>query len=633
MAAWPTTLEGLLATTRNYLRRHWQKALQVRERLSPSQEALHLLMAGVVGLMGGVINVLFYLCIEGTQDFFLRHPGQNIVEVARELSWPWRLLTPVLGGLAAGCVLHWGLRLTGRQGSSNLLEVVVAGDGRLPFRSGIVRAVSSLLSIGTGASIGREGGITQLTATAASKWGQMAGWQPYRLRLLVACGAAAGIAGAYNAPITGAVFAAHIVLGNFSMSLFAPLLCASVVSSVLSRSFFGLRLWCEVPNFDFTSIGQLPWFVALGIFAGGLGAVFLRLLQTSREFFRRIPVLYVRMAAGGALAGAIALAFPEVWGNGHEVTNQIIEQPWNMGWKMLFVIFLGKLLATVITVGSGAVGGVITPTLFLGAGLGSLLGMALQHAGWAPANLPVGIFALAGMGSVFAATTRSPLLAIVMVLEVSRNYSLMPALMLGCAISTLVSRRLHANSVYTEPLKLRSLEVENSRLGAGIEQTIGDLMRAPVKPLRESATLPEMGERFLSSPNNYLPVADAEGRLVGLVALQDLKEYLGAGSEMSAVIAADIMRPEPPFLLPGQKLLDALPVLLASEQRNVPVVNTREEKRLVGAMPRAEALAALSEVIAANTATTSSTEIIAKEKLAPPPPPPGARSGQPPRRG
>jgi len=628
MAARPTTIEHLLASTRNYLRRHWQKALQVRERLLLSQEALHLLMAGAVGVMGGVINVLFYLSIEGTQELFLRHPGQTIVEVARELSWPWRLFTPALGGLIAGGVLYWGLRMVGRQGSTNLLEVVVAGDGRLPFRSGIVRAVSSLLSIGSGASIGREGGITQLTATAASKWGQMAGWQPYRLRLLVACGAAAGIAGAYNAPITGAVFAAHIVLGNFSMSMFAPLLCASVVSSMLSRSFFGIHPWYEVPNFDFTSIGQLPWFVMLGLFAGGLGAGFLRLLQISRKIFQRIPLLYIRMAAGGLLVGAIALAFPEVWGNGHEVTNQIIERP--MGWEMLFGIFLAKLAATIITVGSGAVGGVITPTLFLGAGLGSLVGMALQHAGWAPANLPIGIFALAGMGSVFAATTRSPLLAIVMVLEISQNYSLMPALMLGCAVSTLVSRRLCANSIYTEPLKLRSLEVESFRLGAATEQTIGDLMREPVKPLRENATLPEIGERFLSSPNNYLPVADAQNRLLGLVALQDLKEYLGAGSEMSAVIAADIMRPAPPCLLPGQKLLDALPVLLASEQRNVPVVNTREENRMVGSMPRAEALAALSEVIAANTTTTSSTEIIAKEKLAPPLPPPAARSGRPP---
>jgi len=131
--------------------------------------------------------------------------GSNHREVAKSLTWPWRVVTPTLGGLAAGAVLYWGVRLVGKQGPTNILEVVVAGDGRLPFRTGILRGISSLISIGTGASIGREGGITHLSATAASKWGQLAHWQPYRLRLLVACGAAAGIAGAYNAPITGAI--------------------------------------------------------------------------------------------------------------------------------------------------------------------------------------------------------------------------------------------------------------------------------------------------------------------------------------------------------------------------------------------------------------------------------------------
>ena len=621
MAAWPKAFESFLATARNFLRQHWRQALHVRQRLLLSEEAIHLLMAAVVGLMGGIINVLFYLTIEGAQTLFLRHPGQNIVEVATLLSKPLRVLSPFLGGLAAGAVLHWGLRLVGKQGSTNLLEVVVAGDGRLPFRSGIVRAISSLISIGTGASIGREGGITQLSATMASKWGQLAKWQPYRLRLLVACGAAAGIAGAYNAPITGAVFAAHIVLGNFSMNLFAPLLCASVVSSMMSRSFFGIHPWYEVPNFDFTSIAQLPWFVVLGFFAGALGAGFLRLLQISKEMFQSIPLLYVRMAAGGLLVGVITIVYPQVWGNGHEVTTAIIQHP--ISFDILLGIFIAKLVATVITVGSGAVGGVITPTLFLGAGLGSLLALALQHMGWS--SVPTAIFALAGMGSVFAATTRSPLLAIVMVLEISQNYSLMPALMLGTAISTLVSRNLHANSVYTEPLKLRSQEMESYRVGAATEQTIGDLMREPVTPLLETTTLPKIAERFLSSPNNYLPVVDGQYRLVGLVALQDLKEHLGSAGELPSVIAADIMRPRPPCLLPGQKLLDALPTLLASEQRNVPVVNSRQENRLIGSMPRAEALASLSEMIAVTTTTIASTEFIAKEKLTPQPPSPGAK--------
>ena len=239
--------------------------------------------------------------------------------------------------------------------------------------------------------------------------------------------------------------------------------------------------------------------------------------------------------------------------------------------------------------------------------------------------MPVGIFALVGMGSVFAATTRSPLLAMVMILEISLNYSLMPALMLGCAISIIVSRRLHPHSIYTEPLRLRSLEVESPRLGAATEQTIGDLMRAPVPPVRENTALPEIAERFLGSPNNFLPVVDAQGRLLGIVALQDLKEYLGAGRELSAVIAADVMRPPPPRLRPGQKLLDALPVLLASEQRNIPVVNNFEDDRLIGSMPRAEGLAVLSEAISAGTSMTASTEIIAKQTPAPPAPPPEAK--------
>jgi CIC family chloride channel protein len=623
MGKWPKTFESLLNTVRAYLRRHWQQALQVRQKLLISEEAFHLLLASGVGVIGGLVSLLFYSAIEGVQHLVSSSLGRELTALVTPLDYLFRVLVPALGGLGAGLVLFWGFRFAGKYRSTNLLEVVVAVDGRLPFRVGVIRILSSLISISTGASIGREGGITQLSATAASKWGQLARWQPYRLRLLVACGAAAGMSAAYNAPITGAIFAAHIVLGNFSMNLFAPLLCSSVVAAMLSRSFFGLRLWYAVPNYEFTSIAQLPWFLVLGFLAGALGAVFLRLLRSSSEFFKKMDRLPVRMAVGGLLVGVLALAYPEVRGNGYSVANSIVQNPPEE--LALIGIFLAKLLATVITVGSGAVGGVITPTLFLGAGLGSIVGLELHHYGLVPAQMPVGVFALVGMGSVFAATTRSPLLALVMILEISLNYSLMPALMLGCAISIIVSRRLHPNSVYTEPLRLRSLEVESSRLGAATEQTIGDLMRAPVPPVRENTPLPEIAGRFLGSPNNFLPVVNAEGRLLGIVALQDLKEHLGAGRELSAVIAADVMRPQPPRLRPGQKLLDALPVLLASELRNIPVVNNFDDDRLIGSMPRAEGLAVLSEAISAGTRMTSSTEIIAKKTPAPPAPPPEAR--------
>ncbi|MDB6019294.1 MAG: hypothetical protein JWR19_3783 [Pedosphaera sp.] len=598
-------LELLLAGWHAFARRHWQRALRIREKIWFSEEAFHLVLAGGVGVIGGLVNLVFHYCIGLGEKIFFGQVGDPVDLADRIPHWE-RLLIPTIGGLAAGIVLYWGLRLVGQQGSSNILEVVVVSDGRLPFRTAIVKAISSLLSIGSGASIGREGAITHLAATFASKWGQLAHWQPYRLRLLVACGAASGISAAYNAPIAGAVFAALIVLGNFSMNLFAPLVFSSVIAAIVSRSFFGLKPWYNVPQFDFTSLVKLPWFLVLGIVSGLVGALFLKMLNYFEEAFKKLPLpIHLRMMLGGLLVGLIALGYPQALGNGYTVTNSILQETF-LGNKfpILFLVglFCAKLLATLSTVGSGAVGGVFTPTLFLGAALGSIFGTALHDVGQGT-ELPVGAFALVGMGSMLAATTRSPLLAMIMIFEISLNYSLMPPLMLACVVSTLIARRLHPESIYTQPLRNKGLMVdrENLRPGSATEQTVGDLMRAPIPPLRETASLQEIADRFLTSANNFLPVVDAKYQLIGMVALQDLKEYLTAGPEMMAVIAYDVMRPAPPCVTPNQLLLDTLPIMLTSEQRNVPVVNSLAENRLVGAVVRAEVLGLLSEAIASRS--------------------------------
>jgi len=207
------------------------------------------------------------------------------------------------------------------------------------------------------------------------------------------------------------------------------------------------------------------------------------------------------------------------------------------------------------------------------------------------------------MGGMLSATTRSPLLAMIMIFEISLDYSLMPPLMLGCVISTLVAGRLHAASIYTEPLRRKGLHVslESTQPGLAMERTVGDVMHEPVPPVRENSTLREIADRFMTSPNNFLPVVDAKQQLVGLVALQDLKEFLNAGAELRAVIAYDVMRPPPSAVTPNQRLLDVLPVVLASEQRNIPVVNTLKENRLVGAIARSEVLNLFSEAIASNS--------------------------------
>jgi len=436
----------------------------------------------------------------------------------------------------------------------------------------------------------------------------LAHWHPYRLRLLVGCGAAAGISAAYNAPISGAVFAALIVLGNFSMNLFAPLVFASVVATMVSRSFFGRGPWYTIPAYDFTSVAQLPWFVWLGIVTGAMGAAFLKLLNRAEEGFGRLKVpIYIRLAIGGMLVGLIALQFPEVWGNGYVITNRILlgEYPPEMkGLVLLSGLFLAKLIATLATVGSGAVGGVFTPTLCLGAGLGAISALSLREIHLAK-DIPIAAFAVVGMGSMLSATTRSPLLAMIMVFEISLDYSLMPPLMLACVVSVLVSRKLHPESIYTEPLRRKGLSVsqEATASEAATERTVSDLMRAPVPPVRETTALGEIANRFLTSANNFLPVVDAKGRLVGIIALQDLKQYLGSGDEVLGIIAYDIMRPPPPCVTPNQRLLEVLPVVLASEQRNIPVVSSLKENQLVGALARAEVLGIFSEVIAASRKT------------------------------
>ena len=592
--------EKFIHSLRALFRRHWQSLLRVRDKLHISEEAFHLILAGGVGVVGGLTHLAYQACNNFVKWAAFGETGDFLTLAA--IVERWKLLViPAAGGLAAGLVLYVGLRLLGNPGLSNLLEVVVAGDGRLPLRAALVNAASSLVSIGTGASIGREGLIIQLSATISSKLGQLANWQPYRLRLLVACGAAAGLAAGCNAPVAGAVFAAQIVLGNFSMTLFAPLVFSSVVASIIARNPFSTHAWVRVPDFDFTSLSQLPWFLLLGLAAGACGAGFLKLLKQSEQFTRNLTVpLYVRIMWAGAAVGIMALVFPEVLGNGHEAANEVLRR--EMALRFLLGLFVAKLLATVITVGAGTVGGIFSPTLFLGASLGSLFAGCLHTFG-VGLHLPQGAFALVGMGGLLAATTHSPLLAMILIFELSLNYSVMPPLMLACVVATLVSRSLHPESIYTEPLRRKGLELarESARLGAATEKTVGDVMREPIPPLKENSTFQEIADRFLTSPNNFLPVVDVAGRFIGIVALHDLKSFLSAQFELSSVIAADVMREPPACLTPNQRLSDVLPVLLASELRNVPVVNTLTEYKLIGTVSRGQALSTLSEAISAST--------------------------------
>src|SRR5687767_9677712 len=355
--------QKVTSSLQSFFRRHWQRALIIRNYLRLSEEAFHLILAALIGVAAGLINYIYYACNYLLQLTVLQETGDILAIANRMEDWQ-RLMVPAVGGLAAGLVLVLGLRLIGNPGLSNLLEVVVAGDGRLPLRTALVNAVSSLLSISTGASIGREGLIIQVSSTVASKLGQIANWPPYRLRLLVACGAAAGLAAGCNAPIAGAVFAAQIVLGNFSMNMFAPLVVSSVVAAIVSRTLFGMRQLYEAPSYDFTRLSELPWFILLGVLSGVLGALFLKGIRTGQNQINRWPVpIYARLAFAGLVVGAIGIYYPQVWGNGYETANRLLGEA-QPQMQFIFWLLAAKFVATSITISAGTVGGVFTPTLF-----------------------------------------------------------------------------------------------------------------------------------------------------------------------------------------------------------------------------------------------------------------------------
>jgi CIC family chloride channel protein len=226
------------------------------------------------------------------------------------------------------------------------------------------------------------------------------------------------------------------------------------------------------------------------------------------------------------------------------------------------------------------------------------LGLHRLHAG---EGLAVAAFALVGMGSMLSATTRSPLLAIIMVFEISLDFALMPPLMLACIVSVLVARKLHPESIYTEPLRRKGLTVSQEATTGSGHRANGWRHHASTSDAgARDRDVSEIADRFFTSANNFLPVVDGKAQLVGVVALQDLKQYLGSGDEVLGVIAYDVMRPPPACVTPNQRLLEVLPVVLSAELRNIPVVNTLQENRLVGALGRAEVLGIFSEVIAAS---------------------------------
>ena len=407
-----------------------------------------LLWAALIGVVGALATVAFHEGMALAERIATQHPG-SLVAAATMLA-PWRrAVTPALGGIAAGVFLWLAKRAANGKKQPDYLENIAVGDGRQDVRGTLLRSASSLCTIGSGGSVGREGAMVQLAAATGSWIGQLGRFDGDDLRLLLACGAAAGFAAAYDAALSGAIFIAEIVYGTLTIRRLGPLMVASVISNVTVHQVLGYEPVYKIPPLRVSTLWELPLFVLLGALLGVLAPLFMATLDGAHRLVKRLPIgLPLKLALGGLVVGLISAAVPQVWGNGYSVVNDVLHSPWPLA--LVATVLIAKVFATAATTGSGAVGGVFTPTIFVGAMLGMLAG-SIAHALWPGSSLPV-VYAVIGMGAFLAATTHAPLMSFLIVFEMTLEYQLVPALMLACLAAYHVSRAIRPQSIYREAL-------------------------------------------------------------------------------------------------------------------------------------------------------------------------------------
>lgn len=530
----------------------------------------------VVGVAGAFATIAFR---EGISLLQLAIAGQSgsFVSMAKRMPWTERIWLPAAGGLIAGFLLLVARRHADKNSHTDYMEAVAIGDGVVPVRLSFWRSVSSLFTISSGGSIGREGPMVQLAALCASLIGRVVHLDPARLRLLVACGAAAGITSAYSAPIAGAFFVTEIVLGSMAMESFGPVVVSAVVANITMREFTRYQPPYEMPPFPPVAGLEVLLFVALGILCGAAAPQFLRMLDVSKAAFRKLPLpLPLRLALGGFVVGILSIWSPEVWGNGYSVVNSILHSPWT--WTALVFVLVFKLIATAATAGSGAVGGVFTPTLFVGAVVGSLFGIGM-HAVWPHATSAPYAYAMVGMGAFLAGATQAPLMAILMIFEMTLSYQVVLPLMLSCVVAYFVARAIGKTSMYEITLHRNREEQERSRLRA---TQMRELIRPAETVVHLGATVPEMTRVFLEYPVKYLYVADKDDAFLGVVALKDITSDLIEKRDTSTKTAADYLQPHFDVLTPDMSLGVALQHFLAFQGERLPVVESAAHPKLAG---------------------------------------------------
>jgi len=556
------------------------------------------LFAAAVGVIGGLVGVGFQLLGHILQERIIG-PG-TLLDAAFALPWYLRLVIPACGALAAAALARGLTRRRASQGMGDVMEAVTLKQAQeLSIRATVSRALSSLALIVTGGSIGREGPIAYMGASFGSRFARLVGVPTQRLGLYAGCGIAAGMAASYFAPFGAALFALEVVLGNFAIEIFGPVVVASVFSNLvveglaagpLRGEISGAPLY-DLPRYTESHAVEYLLFLLLGVIAAGGGWIFIKSMSLAERFFKRLsPSLMVTLPIGGLCVGVIGIWLPHVWGNGYHAVNLVIKQT-PVLW-MVALLWVMKIVATSITVGSGGSGGIFTPTMFVGAVLGMFVGTG-AHWLFPDTVVDPRPYAGVGMAAAIAGTTQAPIMAIFMLFEMTRESAIVLPLVMACLAASLVSRAIGLDGVYQQKLRERGI-----RIPEGIEETtltttrVVDVMREELVWVRDSATFDMITSMFSKTRRDFVYVVGNNAALHGVVRLHDIKSHLGTDQLGAAVIAADLAVTVP-RVHPAQTLAEIMQFFDDPEVHELPVVDP-ESGGLVGLVDRRDLITALS---------------------------------------
>ena len=539
-------------------------------------------LALLIGAGAGLGAIVFRFLIRSFTELFSGHSDPSALGhfTNPHLAFlgPFVVLAiPVIGGLLYGPLVYRFAPEARGHGVPEVMLAVHSNQGRIRARVPIVKSLASALCIGAGGSVGREGPIVQIGSAIGSGIGQLVRLPGQELRLLVACGAAGGIAATFNAPIAGVFFALELILRDFQTRAFGVVVLSSVVATAVGRLAFGSGAFLHLPEFHVVSALEYPLYALLGILAALAGVAFMRTLYGAEDFADRIwrGPAWLRPAVGGLLLGALLLVLPEMYGVGYPVLEGAIGGRYVLG--LLLVFLLGKIAATSLTLAIGGSGGVFAPALFMGAMLGSAFGLG-AHDLLPAATAGAGAYGLVGMGAVFAAAGRAPITAVIIVFELTGDYSVILPLMLAVVIATAISRRLSADSIYTLKLRRRGIDIERPALAgplAGLR--VGQAMQPPPQALAADVGLTEIAAAFLAQGRGVLPVVDDTGLLIGVLRAREVEREAAGGDEPDAAALAQ----EPPELFVGEDLAVAVDYLAEEDREAIPVL-APGTRRLVG---------------------------------------------------